>query len=420
MKRILLISPNLEKKPFAVFPLGLGYLRSGLQAAGYECGILDFAHLAFTCENLLQYVNAYNPVLVGITIRNIDNCCMQHPRGFVYPVRQTVQWIRDWNPEIPIVIGGSGFSLLPRPWLETVGADFGIVGSGVTVFVRLVNELMARGKKSKRNKGPTLLYSRFAREPALPFPDRGGFLHPLDPRVSLRHNVRTGSGCTFRCTYCAYPFLEGKKVRARPAHEVREEIRTMVEDRGIYSFDFVDSVFNEPGAHAEAVCRALAEARLNVRWGCFMTPGNVSPSLIHWLKAGGCHFVEWGIDSGSPTILHQLKKKFRPRDIQNAVRLCRDYELPFSVSLLFGGPGETMTTIKETFDLMERLNIEDGFGLAGIRVLPNTEIHKRFCKHWDYQALLEPRFYFSDGLARHTLYREFETFREKYPRWILL
>jgi radical SAM superfamily enzyme YgiQ (UPF0313 family) len=413
----------MEKKPFAVFPLGLSYLRAGLKNAGYECGILDFAHLPFTREVLLKHMDAYNPVLVGISIRNIDNCCMKHPRSFVKPICELVKWLRDWHTQIPIVLGGAGFSLLPRQWLERTGADFGIVGNGVAGMVQILQSVHTPrhyNKKTKQPRRPTLLYSRFVQAKAPPLPDREGFIHPLDPRVSLRHNVQTRTGCLGHCTYCAYPYLEGRKIRERPVESLIEEIRILVERKGVYFFDFVDSVFNAPGVHAEAVCRALAQAQLNVHWGCFMTPAQVTPPLIRALKAGGCRYVEWGIDSGSETMLHNFKKGFRTRDIVKAIHLCRDYELPFSVSLLFGGPGETMTTVKETLDLMDRLEIEEGFGLAGIRVLPKTGIYERLGRRANYKSLLEPVFYFSERLDQEALYREFDAFREKYPRWILL
>jgi hypothetical protein len=69
---------------------------------------------------------------------------------------------------------------------------------------------------------------------------------------------------------------------------------------------------------------------------------------------------------------------------------------------------------------MEELEINEGFGLAGIRVLPHTRTYEDDCGHLEPDQLLEPRFYLSDELEKDALYREFDEFRKKYPNWILL
>lgn len=75
---MLLISANTEKRP-PVFPLGLSYIHASLVASGWEAGMLDMTQLEYTREAVTNYLNAYAPDYIGLSIRNLDNCCMQYP-----------------------------------------------------------------------------------------------------------------------------------------------------------------------------------------------------------------------------------------------------------------------------------------------------------------------------------------------------
>lgn len=134
MGRVLLISANTEKRP-PVFPLGLSYIHASLVASGWEAGMLDMTQLEYTREAVTNYLNAYAPDYIGLSIRNLDNCCMQYPRSFVDQVCLMVDWVREWNSRTGIILGGAGFSLLPRQWLQETGADYGIVGDGCDSIV---------------------------------------------------------------------------------------------------------------------------------------------------------------------------------------------------------------------------------------------------------------------------------------------
>jgi radical SAM superfamily enzyme YgiQ (UPF0313 family) len=432
MKRVALISVNMEKRPYAVFPLGISYIRAALEEVGYECVILDFSHLEFSQAQLHAKLTAFDPAVIGISIRNLDNCCMARPRSFVPYVKQCVQWLREWNPYVPVILGGSAFSLLPSPWMEATGADYGIVGDGSQSMVLLTDAiLMDNAVDTPHTVIPRIIYSHTSiplgssragqpKDKWQLIPRRDGFMHELNPSVVTRHNLQSKTGCGFKCIYCAYPALEGSQVRMRQPSEVIEEIKQLMERDNIKQFDFVDNVFNFPVHHAEEICRTIIDARLDISWGCFLSPAFITPELVRLLRDAGCTHAELGIDSGSEACLETLKKGFDTQAIRNTVAVCRENRLPFSICLLFGTPGETIDHVKETFSLMEELDIQEGFGLAGIRVLPHTRTHEAHCPHLEPEQLLEPRFYLSQHLDIKKLYREFEEFRKKYPRWILL
>jgi radical SAM superfamily enzyme YgiQ (UPF0313 family) len=428
MNRVLLISPNNETNPL-IFPIGLGYIRSSLLKNDFEVGILDFAHLPFQKNVLLSYLNQYKPNFVCISIRNLDNCCCLRPRSFINPIKEIASWIKERDSAIPIIIGGSGFSLLPQIWLQTVEADFGIVGDGTKSLPILLNCL--RNREDLNNLPGFINFNKYKwigyptehaeRLDEIPFPSRDGFVHPLQENQKVRYNIQTKRGCNFKCIYCAYPLLEGKNLRLRSPKNVVDEIQEMLEKYYINEFDFVDNVFNNPLEQASAICREIISRKLKVTWSCFLNPAFCSKDFLNLLIDAGCTHVEFGIDSASNKMLKTMKKNFNQNDIRSIVDYCKDTNISYNLCLLFGCPGETVETVRETLRFLNELGVEQIFGLIGVRILPNTEIHHRYSMNLKISDLLEPKFYISKKIHPDQILNEFDTFyKEKNPGWMIL
>lgn len=427
MPKVLLISPNMEKRPF-VFPLGIGYIRSALIHGGIDTGIVDFGHLEYKKEILEKYLVEFQPDFIGISIRNLDNCCMLHPRSFVQNTGTIVRWIREWNMEIPVILGGSGFSLLPGQWLDSTGADYGIVGDGVRSFPLLIKQLI---DIKLPEDVPGLIYYRegrlFQQPPdfdscldTTPFPSRDGFLHELKTNINVRHNVQSKKGCCLKCSYCAYPVLEGVHIRLRSPTLVVDELYQMKEKYGINEFDFVDSVFNVPMEHAAEICEEIISRRLDIAWGCFLHPANISEDFLKLLKEAGCNSIEFGIDSGSEKCLDALDKNFGKKEIQRTAQLCKLIGIDFNFCLMIGGPEETLDTLRDTLQLMESCEVENVFGLLGVRILSNTRLYDTRLVKMNQDELLEPKFYFSEQLDINKALNEIKVYQKRNPSWIFV
>jgi radical SAM superfamily enzyme YgiQ (UPF0313 family) len=390
--------------------------------------MLDMTQLDYTREAVTSYLDAYAPDYIGVSIRNLDNCCMQYPRSFVEQVCILVDWVRQWSHAAIVILGGAGFSLLPRQWLQETGADYGIVGDGCDSMVELLSHL-EKGEEPSTVSG--LMYCTKNGEwkyltPEAPeqldhpyFPSRSGFLHSYDVERKVRHNVLTKRGCALSCTYCAYPSLEGRAVRLRSPQAIADEIEQMVLQHDIGSFDFVDSVFNYPLEHAEDICRELIGRAVPVSWGCFLNPRFFTADFAGLLKQAGCSEVEFGIDSGSDICLRSFKKNFRQTEIRAVVQLCQEQDLSFSFCLLIGGPEETPETLRETLDLMEELKVQRIFGLFGIRILPSTDMY-RYVGSPEPDDLLHPKFFMSPQLNLEQASSICRPYRERNPDWMFI
>jgi len=427
MKRVLIISSNTEKTPFAVFPLGAGMIAGSIRKAGYETALIDFAQIDFSKQVLYEYLNAFMPELVAISVRNLDNCCMNHPRSFVENLTLLAAWIREWKPATRIVIGGSAFSLLPQPLMQAAEADFGISGDGCTCIVNLLAYLS--GNKSLEDVAEiiyesgtqTIFYNTKPDFPAhTPFVLYNNFLHPVSGNINLRYNIQAKKGCNFHCLYCSYPVIEGRTICLRSPRCVAEAIDVLYEEQGTSAFDFVDNVFNNPQEHAVEICREILKRKYRTAWGCFLNPAHLTEKFVKLLVRSGCTFAEIGIDSGSAACLKTLQKNFNKNDIAHAVKICREQGLHYGVTLLWGTPGETLNTVKETLQFLTDCKITNGFGVAGIRILPCTDLYTNYCARIMPEDLLEPQFYFSDKLDKEEFEKALLKFRKNQPGWVFV
>ncbi|MBN1458217.1 MAG: cobalamin-dependent protein, partial [Armatimonadetes bacterium] len=124
---VLLINTN-RLKP-AVGPIGLDYVSDCLKARGIEPRLLDLCLEGDPVAALDGALSGSNPLLVGMTLRNTDDCYLASGEDFVPTFSDFVKEVRK-RTEAPIVIGGGGCSLFPEAILDASCADYGIAGDG--------------------------------------------------------------------------------------------------------------------------------------------------------------------------------------------------------------------------------------------------------------------------------------------------
>ncbi len=402
--KILLISVNRERMPFPVFPLGLAYIAMALREEGHQMEVMDLCFSQEISIDLNQTLHQFQPDLIGISLRNLDNLTYPASVSYLREVEEIVGICRRVSSS-RLVIGGSGYSLAPQELLRFLNVDFGIIGEGEEVFLQLVRGLE---RKSAISPSPHLL----VKEKPFPHLIEGAKVFPIrspDRILFKTHryleeggmgNIQTKRGCPFSCIYCTYPLLEGKGIRLREIEEVAVEIHRLVEE-GIDYVYFVDDIFNYPPSFAEALCREIIRRKMDVKWSAFVHPGFFTENLLSLMKDAGCMGIEFGTDSGSSRMIENYKKSFTRADILQASKLCLKRRVNYCHYLLFGGPGEDENTVEESFQLMDQLDPTAVIAMLGIRIYPGTEMEQISLAQGIIPQgtnLIYPHFYISPAL----------------------
>ncbi len=427
--RVLLISANTEKLPDPVFPIGAAYMAAVAEAHGHTVQTLDLCFLEALQPALEQAVRTAAPDVIGISLRNLDSSSYPLNTSYIDDYKTLVDALRRLTGA-PLVLGGAGFTVMPTTIMEYLSADIGVVGEGEMAFPWVLGRLAAGEPiastadfRCDRVGGgvcvsPTV---RIKRLDLTGEPMRQRFdLHSYYQRGGAL-NIQTKRGCYFECVFCSYPLIEGSKVRMRSAAAVADEIQAMREEFQIRHWFFVDNIFNMPMRHCKEICEELAARDLDIEWSGYLNPRFVDEELCRLMARSGCKAIEFGTDSGSATMIRNLKKEFEPEDLRQASALCHRYGLKFCHSLLLGGPGETLDTVNETIDLMDELQPTAVIALVGIRVLPGTgmvEIALRDGQIDPDDNLLYPKFYVSPGLGDELIDRV-EAHARSHSNWIV-
>jgi radical SAM superfamily enzyme YgiQ (UPF0313 family) len=412
--KVLLVATNRERSPYPVAPLGVLCVAAAARAAGHEVKFLDLGPTRTPQSALRTALAADKFQAVAFGIRNLDNCWSFSPRLYFDEVRELVETVRH-HFDGPLILGGSGFSVSPQGWMRRLHPDCGVIGEGERAFPEVLTRLetgrslegmegvITNTDGDGRGGAPARAIESLAQLPMAAhefcsynrYTRRGGFV-----------GVQTKRGCPFKCAYCIYPELEGRRYRLRPPEAVVQEVETVATRAKMRDFFFVDSVFNDPRNHALAICNELRRRRLPVRWSGFCNPMGFDAELAHAMKAGGCAGVEFGLDVASDKMLAALNKPFGQEETRIALQAAHDAGLPVAIYLLFGGPGETWADVEETQNFLNDCAEANAvFATIGIRVYEGTPMARIAVRDGQMkpdQDLFEPAYYLSPGLAEDT------------------
>ncbi len=295
--KVLLVSANTLKEPYPVYPLGLDYV-AGAIAADHQVQIVDMNSLGDR-DSLAAVIEEFSPDVIGISLRNIDNTDTTDPRGFISQYREIVDVIRN-HTDVPLVLGGSGFTIFPDETMKALDADYGIIGEGERLGL-LLNAIQNREDTGTL---PGVITRKSKK--ALPAPWEGKISRSLIPNpANLKYylqnggmlNLQTKRGCHFKCVYCTYPHIEGRKLRLMDPAEIAAAASGL-QASGAQYFFITDSVFNADCAHSIAVAEAFKKSGVSIPWGAFFCAIETAWGLFS--NNGRCRVDPCGIRYGFP------------------------------------------------------------------------------------------------------------------------
>ena len=405
MSRVLLISTNKATTPYVVYPLGMAVIAGALSRLGHQVEQLDMLATAKNKGRLQQVIKQFRPDFICLSLRNIDNVdSISGAAGwFLEQSRDIVTDIRSLT-EIPLIIGGPAFSLMPEAILDYLQADYGVIGEGEEALPQLLDNISAGNPTQTIVKGSTpLTGDQFATPEFQPellsfYRERSGIA-----------NLQTKRGCPHHCSYCTYPELEGQNFRRRPAAVVADDIELLINTYDIKTLFFVDSVFNDDQGHHLEIAEEILRRSLKIRWSAFFRPAGMSLSELKLMQRSGLFAVESGSDAITNPTLKGLGKGFKLDDIFTTHNICRELKLPIAHYLIFGGPNETPVTLTEGLKNLDMLDDGVIFLFSGLRILPGTRLYKTALKEGILTAetsLLRPTYYFSPTIDSETMNRQ--------------
>ena len=357
--RVVLVNTNRMRPPIG--PIGIDYLAEALNAAGHRVEVLNLCREEDWRGAVAGYFSGPGCDLIGVTLRNTDDCAFTSRVSFLDDFAAVVDEIRLHSKGM-IVLGGVGFSTMPERILDLCNIEAGIWGDGEFAITELADRI-------ERNQDwhdvPNLVWrgdGGWHRNPPhrrslddLPAMSRSWIDNRRYFDEGGQAGIETKRGCLYHCIYCADPIAKGTTVRLRKPEAVADELEKLLE-QGIDHIHTCDSEFNIPERHAMEVCREIVRRNFSEKfqWYAYCSPAEFSTELAGLMRKAGCAGINFGVDSGDAAMLKRLKRDFTPEDLSNAARRCREAGIKTMFDLLIGAPGESKESVTRTIELMKQ------------------------------------------------------------------
>jgi anaerobic magnesium-protoporphyrin IX monomethyl ester cyclase len=361
--KVLMINPPIrivDKHP-PNFPTGIAIIASVVRNLGHNVSVLDLNSNRKTIEELNEFnFKEYNIVCIGSLVST-----------YKY-VKGLIKIIKKNNPKTKIIIGNS--LAVAGDLLMKNGADIIVYGEGEEAIQEIV---LALESKLSLNKIKGISYNgkrNPSRECAknldiFPFPAYDLFptekylKTPIDDATANPDmNMVVSRGCPYNCGYCYKNF--GNKYRIRSVKNVIDEIKLLVNKYGIRAIAFVDDNFGINKIWLEEFCKKVKY--LNLEWGCMTRVDSpiLNKETLRKMKEAGCKSIGFGLESASQEILDKMNKGIKVKQIENAIKIVRNSGIRGDGSWMFGYPGETIKTAKETINFCYKNNLPLWWGFT--------------------------------------------------------
>ena len=268
--------------------------------------------------------------------------------------RQIIRRERKKNPDGILVVMGCYSQNNADYVLNECNADIVLGTSRRSTIPQLVNSYL-KNKKKISDIDPDTRHFKYESFESFAVPD------------ATRAYIKIEDGCNNFCSYCTIPYTRGVS-RSRPKHEIIAEIKSLIE-KGYLEFvltgihtahygidnkeckfsDLVEELLNLPGLYRLRIS-SIEESEIDEK---LISLFSKYPNLAHHLHMP--------LQSGSPTVLKRMRRKYRTEDfllkVNKLRKVCPD--IAITTDVIVGFPQETNEEFMETVDFIKKVNFAE-------------------------------------------------------------
>lgn len=353
-------------------PTGLGTINALLRSHGFDSRLANFSR--FRWSEVEQTLRRLRPRVLGISLFTFN-------RGAAVKISRVARAV---DSGIFVVAGGPHATHLAEHVLSRSACiDAVAVGEGEATMLDLSRTLAAGGDPGsvaglvlRTPRGPRRTRERppIQNLDLLPHPAAHFESIGVDRYAQLEFLI-TSRGCPARCTFCSTPEFWGTRVRYRSAEHVLDELRLLQERFGHVTVSFRDDTFTVDKKRTLSLCRRIIASGLHLLWDCQSRVNAVDEERLLWMRRAGCQHIQYGVESGSESVLGRLNKGTRMEQVVRACELTRRVGMDLSIYLITGTRGETAGDVAATLRLIRRVRPHDGI-VSPLVAYPGTALYQ--------------------------------------------
>ncbi|MFH1593311.1 MAG: radical SAM protein [Candidatus Omnitrophota bacterium] len=384
MANVLLISPSQKvaygkiKAPVQIH-MGLAYLAAVLEKDKHNVRIIDIDAEALSPDDFKDVIRLQKYDIAGFTATTPT----------LSSSLELARLVKKESPGTLTVFGGIHPTIEPRETINFDCVDVVVIGEGEITLKELAGNI---GSTANFAKIAGLMYKRegqIEETPkrgliedldSLPFPARHLFKKQVytypDSLYRKTAPMFTSRGCPGMCTYCNAHQIFKRVCRTRSAGNVVDEIEYLVRRIGAKEVHIWDDNFTTIKKRVFEIRDEILKRGLKVK---FAFPNGIRSDFLNIeimkaLKDMGTYSIALGVESGSQEVLNKARKGIKLEKVEEIFALAKDMKLETWAFFIFGLPGETKDTIRQTIDFAKRMD-PDVAKFHILKPYPGTDVY---------------------------------------------
>lgn len=392
MKRVVLVNPRLgfHEDITRSYSIPLGLLQSAVfLEKKYNVIIIDQKVDNNWKKKLMREIKK-EPLCIGISSKtgNQLKYCLD-----------ICNFVKK-KSKIPIILGGVHASIFPEQTLEDDRIDYIIAGEGEYTFPELVKAIEKKKGFSKvkgigyKKDGKPIITPRRPLLDMETLPEVPYHLVDIKKYSPKKFFVQTSRGCTYECTFCYNNYFNHKrKWRHQSSKRVIKTLKNLI-SLNVKDILFIDDHFFADMKRVENIMDWIIKNNIKIKWHAEGTRidslAYCSESFLRKMVRSGCSTLRFGLESGSPKILKNIKKELKIKDVIYMNRRFRNTGIRLEYNTMCGFPDESLKDLKMTVDLVLKLTSENKHAtIQGPSILgayPKTEIFEQIRKPYGIKS----------------------------------
>lgn len=329
---------------YVLLPSFLLYGASVLRRSGNEFTILDCQALNYDFSKTINEVEKVNP---DILISLISLPSLNSDLSLLNEIKKTL-------PDATIYMLGTVCNVMSHEATSKSSVDFLIPGT-YPYYNAILN--VARNRRwgfHAEESLDGLLLETYKLLPLSRYICKSQNLDDLELNL---FPILIGVGCPYSCIHCPYPVGYGKRIIYKSIRLILDEIEFLRDNFTITDFDFRAQDFTQNKKFVYDLCNGIKERNLKINWIIETRPDLLSRRILEKMREAGCCRINFGIESGNCDTLEKIGRGgITIETMKDAFRMTKDIGFWAHAHIILGIPGENKQTLKDTFDLLCKLN----------------------------------------------------------------
>lgn len=374
-------SPEVSKGGTLYYPLWLAYASGVLESEGFEVKLLDAPARGYSTDQTIKEAEQFKPDLIVVDTSTPS----------IYNDVEIGQTLKKVCKDAFVLLVGTHPSAKPEETLNLSKEIDAVARKEYDYTVRDLSFALERSGSIKDVSGISYRENdNIFHNPDRPLIDDLDCL-PFVSEVYRRHlhienyfyaanlhpviTILSGRGCPNRCKFCLMPqTFTGRRHRFRSIENIIKELNFIKQE-----FPHVKEVFFEDGTlttntvRIRKLCSMISQSDLDITWSC-NSRADLDRGILKVMKKAGCRLLCVGFESGCQEILNNVNKGIDVKKAKKFARSCKEVGIKVHGCFIFGLPGETFETIRQTIEYAKSLNV-DSVQFYPIMVYPGTELY---------------------------------------------